>query len=316
MIRLQQHVYDGLDLLAEVSAVGQLQAGYTHGPGIDDPLIARYNNANYYYHKNHQGSVTEITSGNQSIVKTYEYDAYGNILQETGPSLTGGFTYTARELHTRSGLYYYRARFYDPRTGRFLMQDPIGFLGGLNLYAYVAVDPVNLVDPLGLVWGQGGPPIRFTGHGFEPARPAIQDVLGPGNWSFFVDFLFGLGDTYRDYDPCSPETSEMASSPGADALRDFYRMGGGPAFQYTTGRAFSDTVGNTQSITFQVGGFTGTATDNLDGTVTYTIHNPAGTHSFFYHLVPDRSGTTGPMRTIHQTFTWTEPSECPCESAK
>ncbi|GAB4332275.1 MAG: hypothetical protein Kow0099_04090 [Candidatus Abyssubacteria bacterium] len=44
VIGLQQHLYDGLDLLAEVSAVGQLQAGYTHGPGIDDPLIVRYNN--------------------------------------------------------------------------------------------------------------------------------------------------------------------------------------------------------------------------------------------------------------------------------
>ncbi|GAB4351248.1 MAG: hypothetical protein Kow0099_35260 [Candidatus Abyssubacteria bacterium] len=92
-----------------------------------------------------------MTDMNGQTAKSYEYDAYGNILQETGPSLTGGFTYTARELHTRSGLYYYRARFYDPRTGRFLTQDPIGHLGGVNLYAYVGNDGVNFIDPLGLI---------------------------------------------------------------------------------------------------------------------------------------------------------------------
>ncbi|GAB4332282.1 MAG: hypothetical protein Kow0099_04100 [Candidatus Abyssubacteria bacterium] len=94
--------------------------------------------------------MTEITSENHSIVKTYEYDAYGNILQETGPSLTGGFTYTARELHTRSGLYYHRARFYSPELGRFITQDPIGHLGSFNLYGYVENNPVNYFDPLGL----------------------------------------------------------------------------------------------------------------------------------------------------------------------
>ncbi|GAB4351236.1 MAG: hypothetical protein Kow0099_35240 [Candidatus Abyssubacteria bacterium] len=47
-------------------------------------------------------------------------------------------------------MYYYRARFYDPRTGRFLTQDPIGFLGGINLYAYVKNNPVGWLDPFGL----------------------------------------------------------------------------------------------------------------------------------------------------------------------
>jgi RHS repeat-associated protein len=143
-------VYDGLDLLAELDGGGNLVAAYTHGPGIDDPLIVRYNGVNYVLHKNHQGSVTEITNMSRVTVKTYTYDAYGNILSQTGPELTGGFTCTARQYHSRSGLYYYRARFYDPTLGRFITQDPIGLARGINLYAYVGSDPVNWYDPLGL----------------------------------------------------------------------------------------------------------------------------------------------------------------------
>jgi len=83
--------------------------------------------------------------------KAYQYDAYGAILAEQGPSLNDEFAYTARKLHDRSGLYYYRARFYSPELGRFITQDPIGYLGGTNLYAYVGNNPVNWVDPLGLL---------------------------------------------------------------------------------------------------------------------------------------------------------------------
>ncbi len=48
-----------------------------------------------------------------------------------------------------TGLYYYRARYYDPTVGRFISEDPIGFGGGINFYAYVRNDPVILTDPLG-----------------------------------------------------------------------------------------------------------------------------------------------------------------------
>jgi RHS repeat-associated protein len=95
--------------------------------------------------------VTEITDSNQTVVKSYAYDAFGNILSETGSLAHNPFTYTAREYHAPSGLYYYRARFYDPTIGRFITQDPIGHLGGMNLYVYVGNAPVSFIDPLGLL---------------------------------------------------------------------------------------------------------------------------------------------------------------------
>ncbi len=68
-------------------------------------------------------------------------------------SVRNPFRYTGREYDAESGLYYYRARYYDPALGRFLSEDPIGLEGGINPYAYVGNDPVNNRDPSGLCPG-------------------------------------------------------------------------------------------------------------------------------------------------------------------
>ncbi len=62
--------------------------------------------------------MTELLNAGGYLTKSYKYDAFGNIISETGPAFNRGFTYTARERHSRSGFYYYRARFYDPRMNR------------------------------------------------------------------------------------------------------------------------------------------------------------------------------------------------------
>jgi RHS repeat-associated protein len=83
------------------------------------------------------------------VVSSYDYDSYGNI-ESSFEGIANPFTYTGREFDAESGLYYYRARYYDPATGRFINQDPIGFAAGdLNLYRYVFNNPINLIDPTG-----------------------------------------------------------------------------------------------------------------------------------------------------------------------
>ncbi|MHB9050184.1 MAG: RHS repeat-associated core domain-containing protein, partial [Pirellulales bacterium] len=78
------------------------------------------------------------------------YDAFGKITSQTNSAEQPRFTYTARELDSDTGLYYYRARWYDATTGKFMSEDPIDFAGGdENLYRYVRNRPLNFVDSSG-----------------------------------------------------------------------------------------------------------------------------------------------------------------------
>ncbi|MDJ0731221.1 MAG: RHS repeat-associated core domain-containing protein [Crocosphaera sp.] len=63
------------------------------------------------------------------------------------------YLFTGRRFDQETGLYYYRARYYDADQGRFISRDPLGYLDGMNLYEYVGSNPINSVDPLGLAEG-------------------------------------------------------------------------------------------------------------------------------------------------------------------
>ena len=116
---------------------------------VDDVLVEQGANT-FYYHKDGLGSVINLTDASGNVVKSYTYKGFGEIYSETG-TLNQPFTFTGREFDPESGLYFYRARYYDPRAGRFLTKDPIGFAGeDVNLYRYVQNNPINLLDSLGL----------------------------------------------------------------------------------------------------------------------------------------------------------------------
>jgi RHS repeat-associated protein len=143
-----QYLYDGMNLIKEYDGSGALLATYVHGPGIDEPISMTRGGQTYYYHADGLGSVTGLTDSTQTLVQNYNYDGFGNLNQ--APTIQNPYTYTGREWDPETGLYYYRARYYDPKVGRFLQQDPAGFIGGINLYAYVGNNPINATDPEGL----------------------------------------------------------------------------------------------------------------------------------------------------------------------
>jgi len=120
------------------------------GPGIDEPLIIEKNGASFFYHADGLGSITEITDSTGAIKQQYMYSSFGKIESQLDPNFIQPYTFTAREFDPETGLYFYRHRTYDWRTGRFVTEDPAKFKGGINFYAYVGNNPVIYVDPLGL----------------------------------------------------------------------------------------------------------------------------------------------------------------------
>ena len=141
------YIYDGEDILEERLSSGPVYR-YVHGPGIDQPLV-RVNSGSVqaYYLADHLGSIVQETSSGGAVTLTREYDPYGNLIQG---SATSGYAYTGREWDPEIGLYYYRARYYEPKVGRFIGEDPLGLADGPNIYAYVGNSPVNLTDPSGM----------------------------------------------------------------------------------------------------------------------------------------------------------------------
>ncbi len=151
-----RYAYDGENLVAEYDAGGTLSTRYIHGPGIDNPLaMLRDTDGNgtaeaYYYVKDHLGTVLGLVNANGAFVKEYQYSTFGKVLSTSGAAeLDQPFLFTAREYDEELGLYYYRARNYDPYSGRFLQEDPVF---DANPYPYVGNSPQNRLDPTGLKW--------------------------------------------------------------------------------------------------------------------------------------------------------------------
>ena len=144
------YLYDGNNSVEEADQTGAELTHYSQADSIDEPLAAARSGAIGFYEQDGMGSVTSLTGSTGTVLNSYTYDAYGNVASSTG-SFVNPFLYTGRDYDSETGLRYYRARYYDPQTGRFLSEDPLGFGGGdVNFYSYVGNSPTNLDDPFGM----------------------------------------------------------------------------------------------------------------------------------------------------------------------
>src|SRR5207245_1918477 len=111
------------------------------------------------------GSTLALTDSTGTTQTSYTFEPFGNTTS-TGSASTNSFAYTGRELDA-TGLYSYRARYYNPQLQSFLSEDPIGFRGGSsNFYSYALNSPLNFIDPTGLatVTNVTGAPILVSGN--------------------------------------------------------------------------------------------------------------------------------------------------------
>jgi RHS repeat-associated protein len=143
------YAYDHDNLIEEVNASGGAVARYSHTDGTDEPVAMLRSSSTSYYQADSLGTITSLSNASGTLVQTYVYDSFGQQAASSG-SLTNPFRFTGREFDVETGLYYYRERYMDASTGRFISEDPIRFSGGANFYTYVGNEPTSWIDPLGL----------------------------------------------------------------------------------------------------------------------------------------------------------------------
>ncbi len=164
------YLYDGQQIVETRDASDAPIAGYFWGQYIDELLVLQTFDggiARILSDLLYRATATVATYN--GIIETYDTDAYGNTLIYSGPGTDGEwftdddvrtnnpvnpFIFTGRQYDPETQIYYYRARYYAPEWGRFLQRDPLRFaeiVQGANLYWYVQNNPVNQVDPSGLI---------------------------------------------------------------------------------------------------------------------------------------------------------------------
>jgi RHS repeat-associated protein len=134
--------------VVEETVGGAVQRKYTYGLQlISENQFASNTWTPSFYGQDGSGSVRQLTNASQTVTDTYEYDAFGNKINSTGTT-SNNYLYRGEQYDPDLGLYYLRARYYNPVTGRFLNVDPMAG-DGQRRYQYAAADPVDGMDPTG-----------------------------------------------------------------------------------------------------------------------------------------------------------------------
>jgi RHS repeat-associated protein len=147
-------------VLVETDGSGRVVASYTYGLEL---ISQRREGVDSFYLHDALGSTRALTDGSGAVTDSYSYDAFGELMSSTGTTVNS-FLYTGEQHDVASGLYYLRARYYNPSAGRFISMDP--YRGALNApatqhrYAYTQNNPVNATDPTGLYTRREGTDIH------------------------------------------------------------------------------------------------------------------------------------------------------------
>jgi RHS repeat-associated protein len=149
-------VYHGGAVAYETDSAGTtVTLKYTWGPGADNLLAIDDGTNHYYVVQDRLHSVRGLVKRDGTWIRSLRYLSYGGLEADTAsgsaPSWELRYRWTGRELDTETGLYFFRARYYDPGARRFVQEDPIGFGGGGNLFEYGNGGPLEGRDPGGTI---------------------------------------------------------------------------------------------------------------------------------------------------------------------
>ncbi|MCH9651395.1 MAG: hypothetical protein K0U98_24425 [Deltaproteobacteria bacterium] len=186
---IHRYVYDDQSVLQQTDDAGNTIAKYDYGP---DRLLSMVHatEGRQFYLFDVLGSIADLTRPDGGVQARYKYDAWGNPRSTVGASFNP-FGFTGHERDDETGLYYFKARFYDPETGRFLTEDPaegdVDTPPSLHKYLYAHANPTVMVDPDGrvaeTVWDVASLGLGITSLVFN---------VSEGNWGSAALDAFGV----------------------------------------------------------------------------------------------------------------------------
>lgn len=208
------YIYDRENIFFEYDKTNTRRALYIGTGEIDNHLMMIRDNKPHYYHTDHLGSTIALSDELGRLEERISYSAFGKMTEirdgnnqvVSSPVVANLYYFTGRERDFEAGHDYYRARYYDPTTGRFLTKDPLGPEAGgdINPYRYAMNNPVNFTDPMGL---KTQVMITYdTAYGIEFGSHAAARVDNAGNPVLF-DPNGSFNEPYRGSSPMTADTS-------------------------------------------------------------------------------------------------------------
>lgn len=171
-----------------------LKNTYVYEPESFRPVAQISEGKIYHYHLDHLGTPRELTDDQGKIVWKVRYKTYGNVAVKEVEEVENNIRFQGQYFDEETGLHYNRFRYYNPNTGQFITQDPIGLLGGVNSYQY-APNPVGWVDPFGLSCKENSTG-NLAAISADDVAKAIQSIESKG-LHFGQDFIYVSGSSDR-----------------------------------------------------------------------------------------------------------------------
>ncbi|MCO5165161.1 MAG: DUF6531 domain-containing protein [Planctomycetes bacterium] len=216
-VTTRRSVWDGPQEVEEQDALGETVATYVWAPGYVDDLLQfqrtarhRLGAGTFYVHQDARHNVVAISDAS-GVVERRRFTDFGE--QEVlGTPVDLDYGFQGRRLDHETGLYYFRARYYDPATGRFISRDPVWDPTNMgNPYTFVGNNPTTLTDPSGEAWFI---PIIVAGlkwAGIAGGTALASDLIAQGYTQHSAQ---GINWTGNEYSPGALQVSGTAAAYG------------------------------------------------------------------------------------------------------
>ena len=165
--------YDGLNPMLKVNSAGQIISRRLYSRGLDGILADEAVGQTRWFMTDQVDTVRDLIGNDGSFITHYAYDSFGQLINQTNPSVVNDILFTSREFNPGTGLGYFRARFYEPRLGRFDGEDVLP----RHPYVYAKSNPLINVDLLGFD--------AFESTAYSTILQGLRNALARGSIEFF-----------------------------------------------------------------------------------------------------------------------------------